>query len=84
MVPLAVDFSAVLVDLEPEAVGLSSSEKFFFNHLDGKHMAGIELGEEEGDGRRERSESRECVRISFDPLPDSFYIQGLLGVRENG
>jgi hypothetical protein len=31
------------------SLGLSSSEKFFFNHLDGKHMADNEVvGEGEG------------------------------------
>ena len=47
---LSAGFSGALVDSEPEALGLSSSEKFFFNHLDGKHMAGIGLAEEEGEG----------------------------------
>ena len=42
-------FSAVLVDLEPEVLALSSSEKLFFNHLDGKHMA-EKKGREGGGG----------------------------------
>ena len=37
---LLAGFSATLVDLELVVLGLSSSEKFFFNHLEGKHMAG--------------------------------------------
>jgi len=58
-VPLAGDFSVTLVGFELAGFGLSSSEKFFFNHLDGKHMAGIEsTGEGEGEsGRRARVES---------------------------
>ena len=40
---LLAGVSVVLVASEPAALGLSSL-KFFFNHLDGKHMAGIELG----------------------------------------
>jgi len=36
-------FSSAFVGVGPGASGLSSSEKFFFNHLDGKHMAGVEV-----------------------------------------
>ena len=32
--------AGLLVDLGWEALGLSSSEKFFFSHLDGKHVVG--------------------------------------------
>ena len=50
VVPFAGDFSETLVGLEVEALGLSSS-KFFFNHLDGKHMVGMELAEGRGGSR---------------------------------
>lgn len=53
--PLA-GFPAPLVDLEPEALGLSSSAKFLFSHLDGKHIAGIKLAEVEDE--REKGETK--------------------------
>ena len=37
---LLAGFSAGVVELEPEDSGFSSSEKFFFSHLEGKHMVG--------------------------------------------
>ena len=49
-VDLLAGFSTVSADWEPEALGLSSSEKLLFNHLDGKHMTGTELVEEGSGG----------------------------------
>ena len=38
------NFSASLVELEAEGLGLSSSTKFFLNHLDGKHITSTGRG----------------------------------------
>lgn len=54
---LSAGFSAAAVVLEPEGLDLSSSEKLFFSHLDGKHMVGASGGGKKGrSGRRENSE----------------------------
>ena len=88
MVPLVAGSSADLlagcsvafVDLELEALGLSSSEKLFFNHLDGKHMAGIESEGEEG----EEWGSRKLGRVVASLLwPLHFISREHLRVREN-
>lgn len=89
MVPLVAGSSADLlagssvafVDLELEASGLSSSEKFFFNHLDGKHIAGIELVGEDGEGgggggKGSRGFGRVMFEVDFSSLVFSFYIAG--------
>ena len=71
-------FSAALVGPEPEGAGVSSSEKFFFNHLDGKHMVGLKSGEEgrEGEGGKvEVGKSGEVVVLNGSwSIAHSFYI----------
>ena len=77
---LLAGFSIVFVDLEPEA--LSSSEKLFFNHLDGKHMTGIEPAKEEREGKGEgvevESTRKDGIREwdSILSMLCSFYIKG--------
>ena len=58
---LLAGFSTVLVGPEPDGAGVASSEKFFFNHLDGKHMASIEFGEE---GRKREGRKVVVVNVS--------------------
>lgn len=86
---LLVGFSAVLAGSEPEALGLSSSEKFFFNHLDGKHMVGIGLAEGEGEKRREQRGLQNLGRVICEGglrfFSYSFYTHGTSSsAREGG
>lgn len=81
-VDLLAGFSAVSADWEPEALGLSSSEKLLFNHLDGKHMPGTELVEEGGVGD-EKIRKGDVRWWAFFLCPVHFISREHLTVREN-